>query len=84
MTYRQTYNKAKSLLAQKYNEELHAIMIELGYVKKERKTKEEVEDEVVLTAEEEEAKEEAIRVKAQAKIDKIVENQSKVKETKKK
>lgn len=83
MTYRQTYNKAKSLLAQKYNEELHAIMIELGYVKKERKTKEEVEDEVVLTAEEE-AKEEAIRVKAQAKIDKIVENQSKVKETKKK
>ena len=34
--YRKLYNKARSELAKRHNEELHTIMIELGYVKKER------------------------------------------------
>lgn len=31
--YRSTYNKAKSILAKKYSQELHNIMKELGYTK---------------------------------------------------
>ncbi len=37
--YRKLYNKAKSELARRHNEELHKIMVELGYVKKERAPK---------------------------------------------
>ena len=33
-SYRQIYNKAKSELAKRHNEELHKIMNELGYTKK--------------------------------------------------
>ena len=44
--YRKLYNKAKSELARRHNEELHKIMVELGYVKKERalKVKDKVKD----------------------------------------
>ena len=41
--YRTTYNKAKSILAQKYSQELHNIMKELGYTKKKKVTKSEVQ-----------------------------------------
>jgi hypothetical protein len=34
--YRKLYNKAKSELARRHNQELHTIMTELGYVRKER------------------------------------------------
>lgn len=37
--YRQLYNKAKSIVAKNHNEELHKIMSELGYVKKEKVAK---------------------------------------------
>jgi len=33
--YRKLYNKAKSELAKRHNPELHQIMVELGYVRKE-------------------------------------------------
>ncbi len=34
--YRGIYNKAKSELAKRHNEELHTIMVEFGYVRKEK------------------------------------------------
>jgi hypothetical protein len=34
--YRKLYNQAKSIIAKKYNKELHETMIELGYTKKEK------------------------------------------------
>ena len=37
--YRKLYNKAKSELAKRHNPELHQIMVELGYVRKERVAK---------------------------------------------
>jgi hypothetical protein len=37
--YRKIYNQAKSKLAQNHNEELHTIMVELGYVRKEKVVK---------------------------------------------
>ena len=37
--YRKLYNKAKSELAKRHNPELHQIMVELGFVRKERVAK---------------------------------------------
>jgi len=37
--YRKLYNQAKSIVAKNHNEELHKIMIELGYTKKEKVAK---------------------------------------------
>lgn len=39
--YRQKYNKAKCILAQRHNAELHSIMQELGYVKAKPKSADE-------------------------------------------
>ena len=82
MTYRQIYNQAKSLLAQRHNEELHTIMVELGYVKNVKTIKEEVEDEEVLSPKEIK-KEEKIVNEAQKEIDKIINTQTKEKKGKK-
>ena len=76
MTYRQIYNKAKSLLAQRHNEELHTIMVEIGYSKKVKEIKEEVEVEETLSPKEIK-KEEKIVNKAQKEIDKIINDQVK-------
>jgi hypothetical protein len=76
MNYRQIYNKAKSQLAQRHNEELHTIMVELGYVKNVKTTKEEVEVEEVLSPKEIK-KEEKIANEAQKEIDKIIKAQTK-------
>jgi len=35
-TYRKLYNQAKSELSRRHNKELHQIMVELGYTKKEK------------------------------------------------
>lgn len=35
--YRKIYNKAKGIIAKKYNAELHAEMVKLGYKKAEKK-----------------------------------------------
>ena len=82
MSYRQFYNKAKSLLAQRHNEELHTIMVELGYtkeVKKAKASKKEVKKEEVeeVLSPKEEKKEEKIVAKAQKEIDKIIKAQTK-------
>ena len=37
--YRKLYNKAKSELAKRHNPELHQIMVEMGFVRKERVAK---------------------------------------------
>ena len=43
--YRKWYNQAKGIIAKKYNKELHEVMVELGYVKKEKAKKEEKKEE---------------------------------------
>jgi hypothetical protein len=77
MSYRQIYNKAKSLLAQRHNEELHSIMSELGYTKEDKKSKKEVEPKEEVLSPKEAKKEEKIVEKAQKEIDKIVKSQLK-------
>ena len=78
MSYRQIYNKAKSLLAQRHNEELHTIMVELGYSKEAKANKKVVKEEAEeVLSPKEEKKEEKIVKKAQKEIDKIIEAQTK-------
>ena len=77
MSYRQFYNKAKSLLAQRHNKELHDIMLELGYTKEDKKSKKEVEPKEEVISPKEAKKEEEIVKKAQKEIDKIVKPQLK-------
>jgi len=82
MDYRQAYNKAKSLLAQRHNEELLTIIYkELGYVKEARSNKKEAKKKVVeiedVLSPKEAKKEEKIVDKAQKEIDKIIKAQTK-------
>jgi len=77
MSYRQIYNKAKSLLAQRHNEELHTIMVELGYTKEAKASKKEVVETEEKLSPKEEKKEEELVKKAQKEIDKIVKPQLK-------
>jgi hypothetical protein len=48
--YRKLYNQAKSIIAHKYNVELHEEMVKLGYTKKEKIMKVADKKEVVKNA----------------------------------